>query len=176
MRIELEGADEVDDFVIVEDGEHLMRVGGAKQMDGAEGRISWMLRMELVHGIRAGRTAVTEWVNFTPRGLHRARLILAALGFDVSDTLEVEPHELIGRKAYLRVATEETLREADQRVQRRSRVAYDGWSPVGDTAGDTAGDTVGDAAGGPATEAAEVAERPASGSAGGSFAADEMPF
>ena len=160
MRIEVEGVDEVDDFVIVEAGEHLMRVGGAKEMPAADGGTSWMLRMEIVDGDMAGRTAVTDWLNFSTRGMRRVRLVLSALGFDVSDSLEVEPHELIGRKAYLRVATEETQRQPDQRIQRRSRVAYDGWSPVGETL----------------PEPAEVAERSVSGSTGGSFAADEMPF
>ena len=89
-----------------------------------------MLRLELVHGELAGRTAVLDWLNFTERGLRRVRMVLAALGFDVTGSLDVEPEELLGREAMVRVATQESRRESDGRLLRRSRVAYDGWESV----------------------------------------------
>ena len=161
MRIELEEDNGVDDFVVVGEGEYRMRVGAANVVNGADGRVSWMLRMELVDGDMAGRTAVLDWLNFDPRGMRRARFVLEALGFDVSGPLEVDAHELIGRKACVRIMTEETQRETDQRTQRRSRITYDGGSPFDPGSGG---------------EPVEVAERSGSGSSGGSFAADEMAF
>ena len=130
MRIEAsEGAD-VDDFVVVEDGEYRMRVGEVRPGEGAAGRAAWMLRMELVGGDLAGRTAVLDWLNFTDRGLRRVRMVLAALGFDVTVSMDVEPEELLGREAMVRIATQESRRESDGRLLRRSRVAYDGWGAI----------------------------------------------
>ena len=131
MRIEACDGTDVDDFVVVEDGEYRMRVGEVRPVEGAAGREAWMLRLELVHGELAGRTAVLDWLNFTERGLRRVRMVLAALGFDVTGSLDVEPEELLGREAMVRVATQESRRESDGRLLRRSRVAYDGWESVG---------------------------------------------
>jgi hypothetical protein len=130
MRIEACDGTDVDDFVVVEDGEYRMRVGEVRPVEGAAGRAAWMLRMELVHGELAGRTAVLDWLNFTERGMRRVRMVLAALGFDVTGALDVEPGELLGREAMVRVATQESRRESDGRLLRRSRVAYDGWEAV----------------------------------------------
>ncbi len=130
MRIEACDGTDVDDFVVVEDGEYRMRVGEVRPVEGAAGREAWMLRLELVHGELAGRTAVLDWLNFTERGLRRVRMVLAALEFDVTGSLDVEPEELLGREAMVRVATQESRRESDGRLLRRSRVAYDGWESV----------------------------------------------
>jgi len=130
MRIEACEGTDVDDFVVVEDGEYRMRVGEVRPVEASGGRAAWMLRMELVDGDLAGRTAVLDWLNFTERGLRRVRMVLAALGFDVTVSMDVEPEELLGREARVRIATQESRRESDGRLLRRSRVAYDGWEAV----------------------------------------------
>lgn len=143
MRIEACEGEQVDDFVVVEDGTYRMRVGEVRPVVAGDGRESWMLRMELEGGVLAGRTAVLDWLNFTERGMDRVRLVLAALGFDVSARLEVEPDELVGRVADVRIATEESRRESDGRLLRRSRVAYAGWSVVHGDEGDSGEDSMG---------------------------------
>lgn len=129
MLINPDSGTDFDDFVVVGEGEYLMRIGSIKKNESDAERAAWMLRMELVEGPLAGRTAVTDWLNFTDRGLHRVRMILDVLGFDVSRAIDVDSDDLIGRVARLRITTEESTRPEDGRVQRRSRVPYDGWSP-----------------------------------------------
>ena len=158
MRIEMDEGGDVDDFVAVEEGDYRVRVGGVLEKRRPESGVAWMLRMELVDGERAGRTAVTDWLNFNPRGMRRVRMVLAALGFDVSESLEVEPTDLVGRQAMVRVTVQESQHAVTLRVQRRNRVPYDGWSPVG-------GD-----------EPSSGSPPSGAGSSGGSYAADEMPF
>ena len=58
MRIEACDGEQVDDFVVVEDGTYRMRVGEVRPARTGDGRESWMLRMELDGGDLAGRTAV----------------------------------------------------------------------------------------------------------------------
>jgi len=129
MLIHPDSGTDFDDFVVVEEGEYLMRIGSIKKNESTLDREAWMLRMELVDGPFAGRTAVTDWLNFTERGMHRVRIILDVLGFDVSKAIDVDADDLVGRVARLRITTEESARPGDGRVQRRSRVPYDGWSP-----------------------------------------------
>lgn len=131
MHIDPDAGDPVDDFVVVEDGDYLLQIAEVRESGQADGRTSWMLRLELVEGPLAGRTAVTDWLNFSDRGMHRVRHVLAALGFDVSVPLDVIPDQLLGRQAIVRLETQETRRRADGRPQRRSRVTYDGWAPSG---------------------------------------------
>ena len=137
MQIDLEIENGVDDYKVVEDGDHLLRVAEASAGETADGSVSWMVRMEIVEGDLAGRTAVLDWLNFTSRGLHRARMILTALGYDTTKPLDLEPSDLMGKVAVLRLRTEETEHPVSGRRIRRSRVAYDGWAPAEDGASGT---------------------------------------
>ena len=160
MKIDTDDGPDVDDFVVVEDGTYPIRIAEAREMRSGGGDASWMLRLELVEGPLAGRTAVTDWLNFGVRGLHRVRRVLDALGFDLSKPVEVEAHELVGREALVTLETRESVSADHGRVQRRSRVIYDGWAPLSrDRVGD--GDT---RAGG------------GGGGGGSTVAADTMPF
>lgn len=152
MHIDPDIGDAVDDFVVVEDGDYLLRVAEIKETRDDD-RTSWMLRLELVDGPLAGRTAVTDWLNFNERGMHRVRLVLGALGFDVSVPLDVDPDELVGLQAIVRLETQETRRRTDGRPQRRSRVPYHGWAPAGGRI-----------------------DEPGAGHSSGAVPADAMPF
>ena len=132
MQIDPDEGSGMDDYVIVEDGTYALRIESIQERSNADGERSWMLRLGLVEGERAGRTASIDWLNFTPRGMHRVRSILSALGFDVSVPVEVEPADLEGKVAHVRLITQESTHHETGRPQRRSRVPYDGWSPCPD--------------------------------------------
>lgn len=158
MRIEPDDGPDVDDFVVVEDGVHRVRIAEVRRSTSPQGDESWMLRLELVTGPLAGRTAVTDWLNFGARGLDRVRRVLGALGYDLSQPLDVDAEELVGREALVELATRETISPDHGRMQRRSRVVYDGWSPPDAGAVEVGGDA------GPG------------GGGAGQMAADTMPF
>lgn len=162
MQIDPDQGTGIDDYVIVEEGTYPLRVDSVKVTRDASNEPSWMLRLALVEGERAGRTAVTDWLNFSDRGMHRVRSILGALGWDVSVPIEVEPEQLEGLVANVRLVNQESTHAETGRSQRRSRVPYDGWSPCPD-----------------ADRFREMAE-PGPGAAGGGggigLAADAMPF
>ena len=129
MKIDPEDGPDVDDFVVVEDGLYPVRIAEVRESRREGGDTSWMLRLELTEGPLTGRTIVTDWLNFGEKGMHRVRRVLSALGFDLSKPLELEPAELEGRVACVELATRESMTAG--RMQRRSRVTYDGWSPEG---------------------------------------------
>lgn len=157
MQIDPDQGSHIDDYVIVEEGTYALRIESITPKNNAEGDVSWMLRLVLVEGERAGRIAAFDWLNFSDRGMHRVRSILSALGFDVSVAVEVEPEDLEGKVAHVRLINQETVHPETGRTQRRSRVPYDGWSPC------------------PNAEDYELYTPPAGG-AGASLAADAMPF
>ncbi|QDV05456.1 hypothetical protein Poly30_09530 [Planctomycetes bacterium Poly30] len=159
MQIDPDVGTGVDDYVVVEEGTYPLRVESVRETRSPDGEVAWMLRMALVEGERAGRTAVTDWLNFTDRGMHRVRSILGALGWDVSVPVEVEPEHLIGLVANVRLINQETTHPDTGRIQRRSRVPYDGWSPCPD-----------------AERLQAMAPRTTGGGGGVGLAADAMPF
>ena len=159
MQIDPDQGTGVDDYVVVEEGTYPLRVDSVRESRNADGDVSWMLRMVLVEGERAGRTAVTDWLNFSDRGMHRVRSILGALGWDVSVPVTVEPEELVGFVANVRLINQETTHPDTGRTQRRSRVPYDGWSPCPD-----------------AERYRAMAPKMTGGGGGVGLAADAMPF
>lgn len=175
MRIEPDDEGGVENFVVAEDGIHEVCVGSVRPSQSRDGQESWMLRVELVEGALAGRTAVTDWLNFGARGMHRVRLVLSALGLDVSAGLDIEPDELVGLRARVELETQESVRPGDGRLVRRSRVPYDGWSPSLEGRGGSDGGSDDGSDGGPLVESAQEPDRRGGGSTG-SFAADQVPF
>ena len=156
MQIDPDEGSDVDDYVIVEEGTYPLRIESIKPRNNADGDVSWMLRLVLLEGERAGRVAAFDWLNFSERGMHRVRSILSSLGFDVSVPIQVEPADLEGKVANVRLINQETVHPDTGRHQRRSRVPYDGWSPC------------------PNAEDYDRFAPPAGG--GSSLAADAMPF
>lgn len=152
MKIDPDDGPLVDDFVVVEEGVYPVRIGEVRESRSADGDLSWMLRLELIEGPLAGRTIVTDWLNFTDKGLHRVRRVLDALGYDVTRPIELEAREVEGKTARVEIETRETHVHGGGRLQRRSRVTYDGWRPM------------------------DADEPQATGGGGGTAAADSMPF
>jgi len=169
MRIEPDEGTGVDDYVVVEEGTYPMRIESVRVSNNADGDVSWMLRMTLLEGDRAGRVAVVDWLNFSARGMHRVRSVLSTLGFDTSVSVEVETNMLEGKVANVRIVTQESSDPQTGKITRRSRVPYDGWSPCPDQ----------DRFEGQPREAAystQASGGQAAGGAGAGLAADSMPF
>lgn len=177
MYIDTDSAKESNDFVVVEDGEHLLRIGSAREVTNADGEVAWMLRLEVVDGSMSGRTAVVDWLNFKPKGMDRVTRILAALGFDTSKPMDLDPSDVVGRCAVLRLVTQESTRPTDGQTVRRSRVTYDGWAPAPDgaTGWVDQGDTD-EAEGAAGVEPDAIGAGDGGGGSGSTMAADAMPF
>ncbi len=129
MQIEPDHGTGIEDYVVVEDGTHPLRIDSIRVTNNADGEIAWMLRLALVEGERAGRIAAIDWLNFNERGFHRVRSVLSALGWDVSVPIEVETQDLEGKIGHVRLVSQESTNTGSGRIQRRSRVPYDGGSP-----------------------------------------------
>lgn len=107
------------------DGEYLLRVVKVADSKDPSGLETWRVSLKIVDPPEGA----SPWVNLTwrwePAGLGRIGPALLALGFDVSEKVEVVPGSILGRQARARLAS---------RVYGdRPAVVVEGWAPPGET-------------------------------------------
>jgi hypothetical protein len=130
--------DDRDEFVLVPEGVYEVRIAEARESRGRDGREHWGLRLEVLSGDWAGKTAAWDWLVWSERGVPRIKRIFRALGIDVGGTVSIHTHELIGLKARVMVGVEEREDPLTGRSTLRNRVPYDGYAPLEEEA-DTPG-------------------------------------
>lgn len=133
---------EAQNFVTVPEGAYRCRVAEVRAGRARDGSDRWSWRLEVVGGEYAGRTAAWDSVTWSERGVHRIQRVLAALGFDTSGVLKIDPQELVGREVLAELQTEEWEDPATGRRQLRLSVPYAGYAPVSLPAAETGGRAV----------------------------------
>ena len=131
MKLDLSKVDDVESFVSIPEGIYLCRVADVRATSTREGSPRWGLRLEVVEGDYAGRTAAWDSLIFSERGLPRVKQVLARLGFDVSGTIEIVPNDLRDLRARVQFLTEEREDPLTGRRVTRLRVPYSGYESVG---------------------------------------------
>ena len=124
--------DRVVSHVNVPDGTYRCRVAEVRPGSTRAGDERWALRLTVEDGEYAGRMAAWDSLTFSMRGRARARRVLQALGLPVFGKVTIEPADVEGRTAMVRIVSAE-YQSADGTTVRRSEVPYDGYSP--DTGG-----------------------------------------
>ena len=119
-----------DNFVSVPAGTYVCRVADVRPGRARDGSARWSLRLEVVGGDWSGKTAAWDSITWSERGVFRVKRVLESLGFDVSGTLDVEPEELVDRKARVQVALEEWEDPISGRRQVRTTVPFLGYGPA----------------------------------------------
>jgi hypothetical protein len=118
---------EGESFVSVPAGTHLCRVAEVRKGEARDGNERWSMRLEVCEGDYAGRTAAWDSITWSPRGIHRVRRVLGALGFDVSGSVELEADDLVGLTALIQTLIEEWEDPTTGYTQTRCRVPYQGF-------------------------------------------------
>jgi hypothetical protein len=127
--------EDVDSFVSVPEGEYLCKIAEVRAGTSKEGAPHWNLRLEVAEGDYAGRTAGWDSITWSTKGVRRVKIVLTALGFDTRGELELEPDELVGLRARVRLTLEEREDAFSGRRQLRLKVPFEGWAradPDGD--------------------------------------------
>jgi len=130
MRFDFSSVDDVDSYVFVPEGEHNCRVADVREGTSRDGSVRWSLRLEVLDGEWAGRTAAWDSLTWSERGVYRVKKVLEALGLDVKGELEIEPADLLNLQARVRVIPEEREDPVTGRKQVRMRVPYLGYAPL----------------------------------------------
>jgi hypothetical protein len=124
--------DRVVSYVNVPDGTYRCRIAEVRPGTTRAGDERWALRLTVEDGDYAGRMAAWDSLVFSNRGRARARRVLQALGLPCAGKVTIEPADVEGRTAMVRLVACEYQTAAGDTV-RRSEVPYDGFAP--DTGG-----------------------------------------
>lgn len=127
MNIDFSAVDDVESFVSVPEGIYLCRVAEVREGLARDGSTRWALRLEVVDGQYAGRTAGWDGLTWSERGLRRVKHVLDRLGFNVSGRLEIGYQDLVGRVARVQFTVEEREDPITGVKQMRLRVPYLGY-------------------------------------------------
>lgn len=132
MQVDFSQIQDVTSFVSIPEGTYLCKIAEVREQVTRDGSARWAIRLEVVDGEYAGRTAGWDGLNWSERGLPRVKHVLAKLGFEVDGSLELAPNELIGRT--VRAIFQEEEREDPLTGSRivRLRVPYMGYEQNGD--------------------------------------------
>ena len=130
MRFDFSSVDDVDSYVFVPEGEHNCRIADVREGTSRDGSVRWSLRLEVLDGEWAGRTAAWDSLTWSERGVYRVKKVLEALGLDVKGELEIDSQDLLNLQARVRVIPEEREDPVTGRKQVRMRVPYLGYAPL----------------------------------------------
>lgn len=131
MKIDFSSIEDLESYVSVPDGTYACRIAEVREGVTRDGSARWAVRLEVAEGDHAGRTAAWDNLVWSERGLPRVKQVLAALGFDVSGTLELHPRDLTGLQARVQFVTEEREDPLSGKKVTRLRVPYSGYEMPG---------------------------------------------
>lgn len=131
VKVDFSLVDETRDFATIPSGDYPCRVAEVRQGEARDGSPRWSLRLEVLEGTFAGRTAGWDSMTFSDRGLPRVKHVLSSLGLEVDGLEEVEPSQILDRHAHV-AFREEEYEAADGTRTRSLRVPYRGWARIGE--------------------------------------------
>lgn len=133
MRYDFSDLEDSLDLRCVPAGVHTCEVREVRSGTARDGSPRWSLKLDVAEGEHAGHHAAWDAITWSPRGVHRARLVLAALGFDVRGQVDVEPTDLVGRRAVVELQPETWEDPVTQQKREVLSVPFAGWSALGAT-------------------------------------------
>ena len=130
MQIDLTEVPDLQSFISVPEGVYVCRIAEVRAGVTRDGSPRWAMRLEVADGEFAGRTAAWDALNWSERGLPRAKAVLERLGYDVSSTLELEPEDLVGRRVEATLVAEERVDPVTGQRIENLKVPYMGYEPA----------------------------------------------
>lgn len=136
MELDFRHVKDTESYTSIPPGTYRVRIIETRPGVTRDDSPMWGLRLQVVDGEYGGRLAAWDNLVFSERGLPRAKLVLEALGFDVSGTLELERGQLLGLEARVDLVHETYDNARTGRREERNAVKYAGWSPPEDLPGE----------------------------------------
>jgi hypothetical protein len=130
MQVDFSSIDDVESYISIPEGTYVSRVSEVRTSLTRDGSPRWALRLEVVTGEFAGRTAGWDGLVWSDRGLPRVKTVLQCLGFDVSGHLNIDPEDLVGRQVSAEFIPEEREDPETGRTISRLVVPYMGYQSV----------------------------------------------
>ena len=133
VRVDFDQVDDAENYVSVPNGSYLCQVGEVRVRTSDDGAERWGIRWIVADGAFAGRTAAWDSLAFHPRGLRRAKLVLARLGLTVDGSRDLRPSEIEGRRAQVTVYAQERVDPVTGRRVISNRVPFAGVESAADS-------------------------------------------
>ena len=115
------------DFKIVPAGDYVCRVDEVRIGTTRDGSERWALKLVVDRGTYAGKIAAWDGLSFSERGLPRVKSVLHRLAVDTKGTVELQPADIIGRKAVVTIIDGEWTNEATGERILRTEVPFTGY-------------------------------------------------
>ena len=125
MELDFGQVQDTQSFVAIPPGSYACRIAEVRPGEARNGAVRWSLRLEVLDGEYAGRTAAWDSLTWSERGVQRVKFVLGVLGFDVS---------LEGRQALVEVFPEVWEEPETGRRLERLSVPFAGWAPLSEEA------------------------------------------
>ena len=132
MRVDFDNTDQIQDYVSVPAGTYLCRVLEVREGVTSAEDVRWSLRLAVDEGEFTGRHATWDSVVFSARGLARVRHVLAAFGLPTKGEVDLDPQQLVDRRAFVTVRPAEYV-APDGTTTRRNEVPYMGYRAMATT-------------------------------------------
>ncbi len=126
-RFEFEESPPTVDYVTVPQGRYVCTIAEVAPGSTRNGDPRWGIKLVISEGEFTGRLAAWDGLVFSERGTHRARRVLGALGLPNTGEVELDPADLVGRRAIVEVRPAEYDDRTTGQKIRRNEVAYDGY-------------------------------------------------
>ena len=130
MRYDMSQVEDKDSFASVPEGIYECKVSEVRVSTARDGSERWSMRLVVVDGDYAGRTAAWDSITWSERGVVRVKRVLEALGFDVGGEVDLQAKDLEGLRARVQVVLEQYEDAVSGRAQERMTVPFAGWGPV----------------------------------------------
>ncbi len=86
----------------------------------------WGMKFVVAQGMEKGRLAAWDGLVFSQRAMDRTRMVLSALGLPCSGHVQLRAEDLLGKKAWVTVETEDWPDPRTGQIMRRNTVPYAG--------------------------------------------------
>ncbi len=130
MQVDFSSIEDVESYISIPAGNYHSRVAEVRTSLTRDGSPRWAMRLEVVQGEFAGRTAAWDGLIWSERGLPRVKTVLECMGFDVSGPLNIDPADIVGRQVMAEYIAEEREDPDSGRTISRLRVPYVGYDPL----------------------------------------------
>lgn len=129
MRFDFDNVQEPISMRSVPAGVHVCEIREVREGISKDGSPRWSMKLEVAAGEHAGHHAAWDSITWSERGIYRVRSVLQVLGFKVEGELEVNPKDLVGKGARVRLVEE--VYDDPMLGSRREQlvVPYNGWAP-----------------------------------------------
>jgi hypothetical protein len=125
---------ELQDYASIPEGDYQCEITEVRTGATRDGSERWALRLQVLEGDYAGRTAAWDGLVWSERGLPRVKYVLTRLGFDTSGRVSLEPEDLVGRRVEAHLVLEEREDPRTGHTIKRLVVPYAGYEALGQPA------------------------------------------